>query len=174
MTYTKWFESIEDFQRATLGGRGETFRMLEVDGIMGPNTMGCKAMLPYLSPHFRASEFTSNGDGRAHIRREVLAALEVLRARKEGSPLNIVSGYRDPAHNKKVGGASKSQHMQGLAVDIPTGYILTSTVLSLRLFSGIGSFKIGRTNWVRHLDLRHLGPWSDGATPTDPAQWSYN
>jgi hypothetical protein len=35
-----------------------------------------------------------------------------------GSPLQINSGYRPPAINKQIGGASASQHINGLALDI--------------------------------------------------------
>ena len=33
-------------------------------------------------------------------------------------PLSINSAYRCPAHNKKVGGASKSKHLLGIAADL--------------------------------------------------------
>jgi uncharacterized protein YcbK (DUF882 family) len=32
-------------------------------------------------------------------------------------PITITSGYRSPAYNKKVGGASNSQHLYGKAAD---------------------------------------------------------
>ena len=35
-----------------------------------------------------------------------------------GQPVKISSGYRCPALNKAVGGASRSQHMRGQAADI--------------------------------------------------------
>ena len=35
-----------------------------------------------------------------------------------GHPLIITSWYRDPVTNKRVGGASKSMHVQGLASDL--------------------------------------------------------
>jgi len=44
-------------------------------------------------------------------------ALDVIRE-AWGGPLVIVSGYRSPQHNEKVGGAQHSQHMQGRAVDL--------------------------------------------------------
>lgn len=35
-----------------------------------------------------------------------------------GRPLTINSGYRDRKYNKQEGGGSKSQHMEGTAIDI--------------------------------------------------------
>ncbi|MEO0995795.1 MAG: D-Ala-D-Ala carboxypeptidase family metallohydrolase, partial [Pseudomonadota bacterium] len=35
-----------------------------------------------------------------------------------GRPIRILSGYRDPAHNRRIGGAPKSRHVVGDAVDI--------------------------------------------------------
>ena len=43
--------------------------------------------------------------------------LEVLRERY-GGPILINSGYRSPQLNKKVGGASTSNHLTGCAADI--------------------------------------------------------
>ncbi|YAF94194.1 MAG: D-Ala-D-Ala carboxypeptidase family metallohydrolase [Nodularia sp. CChRGM 3473] len=37
---------------------------------------------------------------------------------KYGSPIAVTSGYRPPAVNRRIGGASRSQHIQGLAIDI--------------------------------------------------------
>lgn len=36
---------------------------------------------------------------------------------KLGFPINIISGYRSPSLNRKVGGHSKSQHLKGEAAD---------------------------------------------------------
>lgn len=38
-----------------------------------------------------------------------------------GRPIYVSSGYRCPALNRAVGGASSSQHKKGLAADISTG-----------------------------------------------------
>lgn len=37
---------------------------------------------------------------------------------KLAEPIHITSGYRNPAHNKAVGGATNSQHLYGEAADI--------------------------------------------------------
>ncbi|MCI4669937.1 MAG: DUF882 domain-containing protein [Bacteroidia bacterium] len=36
----------------------------------------------------------------------------------DGNAFHVVNGYRHPAYNKKVGGASKSRHILGQAIDI--------------------------------------------------------
>ena len=43
--------------------------------------------------------------------------LQVLRD-AIGSPIQILSGYRSPNHNKRVGGAMFSQHKKGKAGDL--------------------------------------------------------
>ncbi|MGM9567975.1 MAG: YcbK family protein [Clostridia bacterium] len=48
---------------------------------------------------------------------ELMAKLEKLRS-YGGFTIHINSGYRSPSYNKKIGGASKSQHIYGTAADI--------------------------------------------------------
>lgn len=35
-----------------------------------------------------------------------------------GKPVYILSGYRNPTYNQRIGGAKKSYHMTGLAADV--------------------------------------------------------
>lgn len=51
---------------------------------------------------------------------EASAAMEALRKGWAGSDFGIVSGYRDPEHNERVGGAKDSQHTHGNAYDVDT------------------------------------------------------
>lgn len=46
--------------------------------------------------------------------------LKILDSIREqlGKPVYVLSGYRCPVHNANVGGASRSQHMDGTAADI--------------------------------------------------------
>lgn len=75
-----------------------------------------------LTDNFSLKEFASH-DGKpfteeAKVNLSTLAKnLQVLRNDVK-KPVTIMSGYRSPQHNKNVGGASKSQHMMGMAADI--------------------------------------------------------
>lgn len=75
-----------------------------------------------LSENFTQKEFACKCCGECiAISPKLLAVLEELRAdlgAVEPIAVVITSGYRCPAHNAAVGGAPKSQHMQGIAADI--------------------------------------------------------
>lgn len=45
---------------------------------------------------------------------------EAFRAYIGVGPLVVLSGYRTPEHNRSIGGARASQHVEGLALDIRT------------------------------------------------------
>jgi zinc D-Ala-D-Ala carboxypeptidase len=142
---------------------------LALDGVAGPLTQSAMSGLPNLSAHFTVDELKSKGNGTCYVRRELLAALETLRAHM-GAPLSVIDAYRDPAHNAAVGGASDSMHLYGLAADvIPT--IPIATVELWRIFSGIGD----RRGLLSHGDLRHLSPANEtpAATIYNPARWTY-
>lgn len=47
---------------------------------------------------------------------ELAYALQIIRNELK-VPISITSGYRSPEHNKKIGGAQESTHMQGIAAD---------------------------------------------------------
>lgn len=49
--------------------------------------------------------------------RPLVGTLDVIRE-EWGSPLTVISGYRTPAYNTRIGGAKQSQHVLGTAADI--------------------------------------------------------
>lgn len=116
-----------------------------------------------LSEHFSRHEFACHGNGqpghRAHdvlVDLELVGRLELLRAICGGRPLRIVSGHRCHYWNRKVGGASNSQHLAPVAgrpgtraADIPAGYA-TQAQAEQAGFKGIGTS--GR--WAVHVDTR--------------------
>ncbi len=77
-----------------------------------------------------------------------------------GEPIRINSGYRTPAYNKSIGGATKSQHLTASAADIATksntpkqlASIVEQLIKQGKLnFGGIGVYK----SWI-HTDIRKI------------------
>ena len=108
-----------------------------------------------VSPHFSRHEFDLS-DERAQKRgltagaeypaewiesrlTPLCAALEVIRAEFGGKPVNIISGYRPLAYNRKLGSDDTSQHVQGRAADFQIAGVAPKAI------------------WDRMLALRHVG-----------------
>jgi uncharacterized protein YcbK (DUF882 family) len=77
-----------------------------------------------LTTNFQLSEFSCKDGTRVpdHLLPNVMELaknLQVIR-NEIGEGLSILSGYRTPSWNKKVGGASNSQHLQAKAADLTT------------------------------------------------------
>jgi hypothetical protein len=162
---------------------------LVVDAVPGPKTWAALNVAhasKRLSDHFSVAELRSKGDGSCWVHRDLLKALEALRS-EVGKPLSIVSGWRDVNHNRRVGGATSSQHTfgpspelqsirvrlarnavltAGRAADFNRGYITLEDARALQLFSGIGWRRDGR-QWVTHVDVR------TSAQPSNPSVWQY-
>jgi hypothetical protein len=161
------------------------WRTIKVDGLYGPMTLGALDQVGQtgrLSRYFSVDECRSKGDRTAWVHRDLLVALEKLRAHV-GRPLSLVSAWRDVAHNRRVGGAAASQHTFGIApeltgirttlaagthlqagraADFNRGYIRLEDCRALELFTGIGH----RDGWVTHVDVR------PGAVSA-PTVWRY-
>lgn len=70
-----------------------------------------------LSEHFKLGEFKCpDGSDIVKIDSRLIEKLEELRS-IGGFVITITSGYRTPAYNKKIGGATGSKHTLGQAVD---------------------------------------------------------
>lgn len=91
------------------------------------------------------------------LHEQMMPLLEALRERCNGASININSGYRCPVHNKKVGGASRSQHMSGNAADINVKGYTPTEVAKIADDLGFTGIKI-YSSWV-HVDLRSGAPW---------------
>ena len=161
-------EALSDFQR------GYAATPLKVSGKSGPKT--CRALRECVandgrcSEHFTFKEFASKGNGWIKVDRALIEALERYR-KAVGGPVTVISAYRDPVHNRRVGGKPLSQHLQGNAADIDA-VLPTAKVQGLGVFSGIGFQK--QTGLVRHIDVRHRGPSNPtSSTCASPAQWVY-
>ena len=104
-----------------------------------------------LSPHFSSDELRCKHCGVCEVTDELVGHLELLRA-IIGRPLPIVSGYRCPVHNRRVGGGRRSQHLLGKAADIPRG-LVNVTQARRAGFVGLGVSGVS----VVHVD-RRSGP----------------
>ena len=122
-------------------------------------------------PSFSPAEIASRGDGEIKINTEAMDKLQSLRGRL-GKPMIVLSGYRSLAHNKAVGGATRSKHMLGTAFDIsmsnhdPVSFEAAARAVG---FLGFGTYP--RSGFM-HIDLgpaRHWGePFPPRATPFLP------
>lgn len=103
--------------------------------------------------HFKKDEFKCKCCGVSIVDVELGDVLDDVRE-NFNAPTIITSGYRCAKHNKEVGGALNSQHMQGIASDIQVkGFTpkQVHTYLTEKYPNkyGIGLYK----NWV-HIDVR--------------------
>lgn len=109
-----------------------------------------------LSQHFNRSEFACRcGCGFDSIASELITVLEDVRVHF-GSPVKINSGCRCPAHNKKVGGAPNSQHVQGIAADIVVKGRTPALVADYLERKYPGTYGIGRYSGFTHVDVRSV------------------
>jgi GH24 family phage-related lysozyme (muramidase) len=86
-----------------------------------PETAKLRPSSPFnarITPHIRLGEFALDQEarrfanqGQLNIAAELAAFLERVRVQFGGKPIVITSGYRPPAINAQVGGASNSEHL---------------------------------------------------------------
>ena len=104
-----------------------------------------------LSEYFDSREFACH-DGSEHaISAELISKLTALR-KEIGKPITITSGYRSPAYNKSIKGATNSFHMRGMAADCQVEGMTPAQLKAIALrigFRGIGLYD----NFI-HLDVR--------------------
>lgn len=72
----------------------------------------------WLTENFQVKEFAcKDGSDQVWVDEALVALLQQLRDHVQ-APVRINSAYRTAAHNRKVGGSTQSQHLQGKAADI--------------------------------------------------------
>lgn len=116
--------------------------------------------------HFHPSEVASRDNDRIWVSKAMITALDRVRD-DVGRPLRILSGYRDPAWNRRVGGARRSRHIHGDAVDIdlrgfsPHARYVLAWYLIDKGFTSFGSYG-DRPNML-HADRRPRATiWHNG------------
>jgi len=111
-------------------------------------------------PSFSPAEIACRGTGAIKINTEALDKLQTLRNRL-GKPLIVRSAYRSPRHNRAVGGAKASKHMDGTAFDIamsnhdPAAFEATARAVG---FLGFGTYP--RSGFM-HIDLGPARNWGE-------------
>jgi uncharacterized protein YcbK (DUF882 family) len=113
-----------------------------------------------ITQNFRSEEFACPCCGWADIDPRLVAGLQKLREAL-GKPIRINSGCRCARHNKRIGGAPKSQHAQGRAADISVAGMGARDLYAAArgLFSGYG---VDDERAFLHVDTRDK-----------PARWCY-
>jgi len=122
-------------------------------------------------PSFSPAEIACRGTGAIKINTDAMDKLQSLRNRL-GKPLIVRSGYRSPSHNRAVGGAKASKHMDGIAFDIamanhnPAAFTEAARAVG---FLGFGTYP--RSGFM-HIDLGPARSWGERfpvrATPFVP------
>ncbi len=127
--------------------------------------------------NFSPAEIACRGTGQLKLHAQALDRLQALRDRL-GKPLIVRSAYRSPAHNRNVGGAPASKHMEGTAFDIamanhdPVAFEAAAREVG---FLGFGFYP--RSGFM-HIDLGPARVWGERfpvrvvafATETPPAR----
>jgi len=111
-------------------------------------------------PDFSPAEIACRGTGRLLINETALDKLQALRDRL-GRPLIVRSSYRSPEHNRAVGGAKASKHLEGAAFDIamrnhdPQAFEAAARAVG---FKGFGFYP--RSGFI-HIDLGPARTWGE-------------
>lgn len=141
---------------------------LEVDGIVGPITQAkitervnikpAPALDKQLSKNFNQREFACRHCGMVHVEPVLITKLQALR-NAIGKPINVTSGYRCPIHNKNVGGATQSRHMQGQAADLIINGMTPAEVAQAAIKVGLGGIGVYKSGFT-HVDIGPSRRWN--------------
>lgn len=106
-----------------------------------------------VSKNFKVREFKCNdGSDVIFIADELVTVLQKIRDHF-GKAVTINSGYRTPTYNKKVGGATYSQHQYGTAADIVVTGVKPSEVYAYA-DSILKAGGVGKYDSFTHVDVR--------------------
>lgn len=112
-----------------------------------------------VSENFKLYEFECrDGNKEVKVDDQLVIKLQKLRDLIE-RPITIVSAYRNPEYNKRVGGVANSQHVLGKAADIKVNGMTPKQVAKYAESAGFTG--IGIYDSFTHVDVR-----------TSPARWN--
>ena len=137
-----------------------------------------------IAKNFQYKEFDCHGSGCCSttiIDEKLVEYVQQIRDHF-GKPVTITSPYRCEVHNRRVGGATKSYHMQGRAADIVVQGVSSREVAkyaeSIGIL-GIGLYETSNDGYFTHIDTRTTKSFwygqseqprtTFGGTPTTPA-----
>lgn len=108
----------------------------------------------YLSDNFKVKEFACNdGSDTVLISDDLVSLLQKIRDHF-GVAVTINSGYRTSTYNKKVGGATNSQHVKGTAADVVAKGVDPLIVAQYAEYLMPNSGGIGVYQTFTHVDVR--------------------
>lgn len=110
----------------------------------------------YISKNFRVREFRcQDGSDVVFIESDLVDILQKIRDHF-GKAVTITSAFRTASHNKKVGGATYSQHLYGTAADIKVSGVTASAVADFAETLMPNTGGIGRYSTFTHVDVRSI------------------
>ena len=110
----------------------------------------------FLSANFRVREFRCKDDtDPIFIDSDLVDILQNVRDHF-GKAVTITSAFRTASHNKKVGGATYSQHLYGKAADIKVSGVAPSVVADFAETLMPSTGGIGRYSTFTHVDVRKV------------------
>lgn len=110
----------------------------------------------YISKNFRVREFRcQDGSDVVFIESDLVDILQKIRDHF-GKAVTINSAFRTFSHNKKVGGATYSQHLYGTAADIKVSGVAASAVADFAETLMPNTGGIGRYSTFTHVDVRSI------------------
>ena len=110
--------------------------------------------------NFSPAEIACRGTGQLKLHPEAMDKLQALRDRL-GKPLIIRSAYRSPEHNRAVGGAARSTHMDGTAFDIAMGNHDPTAFEAAAREVGFPGFGYYPRSGFMHIDLGPARSWGE-------------
>ena len=111
-------------------------------------------------PNFSPAEIACRGTGQLLINEPALDRLQALRD-SLGKPLIVRSAYRSPEHNRAVGGAPRSKHMDGTAFDIAMANHDPAAFEAAARAAGFLGFGFYPRSGFIHIDLGPARQWGE-------------
>ena len=109
---------------------------------------------------FSPAEIACRGNGSIKINEDALDCLQALRD-LIGKPMIVLSGYRSPEHNRRVGGARASKHMEGTAFDISMANHDPVAFEAAARKAGFLGFGFYPRSGFMHIDLGPARSWGE-------------